>query len=121
MALKDGKLCCPLGDLEELDGGDCCIAGRVSVGDRSELGMVNLRSIGEIAADSGSPFLCELLDGEWLALDPYLVRLGELALADGEDSRSSVFTWTTSFDSGKLVCVRILGRAGRECSFFDAS
>ena len=92
MALKDGKLCCPLGDLEELNGGDCCIADRVSVGDRSELGMINLRSIGKIAADSGSPFLCELLNGEWLALDLWLIRLRELALADDEDSRFSVFT-----------------------------
>ena len=54
-------------------------------------------------------------------LDAYLVRLGELAPADGEDWRYSVFTQTPSFGSGRLVCVRILGRAGRDCSVFDAS
>ena len=57
MALKDGKFCSPLGDLIELDGGDYCSAGRVSAGERSEFGMVNLRSSGEIAAESVSPLL----------------------------------------------------------------
>ena len=54
-------------------------------------------------------------------LDPYLVRLGELAPADGEDWRYSVFTQTPSFGSDRLVCVRIFGRVGRECSLFEAS
>ena len=91
------------------------------MGDRSEFGMVNLRSIGEIAAESDSRFLWEPPDDEGLALGPCLVLLGELASADGEDWRYSVFTRSTSFGSGRLVRVKIVGRDGRECSFFEAS
>ena len=52
------------------------IAGRVSVGDRSELGMVNLRSIGDIATESESCLWGDtLLDGEWLVFDPFSIDL----------------------------------------------
>lgn len=44
------------------------------MGDLSELGMVNLRSIGEIATVSESAFPEDmLLEGEWADLNPSLV------------------------------------------------
>ena len=57
---SEGRLCWLLGDFAELDAGEFCIAGRASVG-RSELGMVNLRTIGESAAESASPVEGDLL------------------------------------------------------------
>ena len=76
IARREGRFCWPLGDFEDVDGGEFCIAGSVSVGDLSELGMVNLRSIGDIATES-EPSLLEdmLLGGEWLVLDTFSVRL----------------------------------------------
>ena len=60
---SEGRLCWLLGDFAELDAGEFCIAGRASVG-RSELGMVNLRTIGESAAESASPVGDLLLEDE---------------------------------------------------------
>lgn len=60
---SEGRLCWLLGDFAELDAGEFCIAGRASVG-RSELGMVNLRTIGESAAESVSPEGDLLLEDE---------------------------------------------------------
>ena len=60
---SEGRLCWLLGDFAELDAGEFCIAGNASVG-RSELGMVNLRTIGESAAESVSPGGDLLLDEE---------------------------------------------------------
>ena len=66
---SEGRLCWLLGDFAELDAGEFCIAGRASVG-RSELGMVNLRTIGESAAESASP-----VDGDLLLEDEELLSL----------------------------------------------
>ena len=78
---SEGRLCWLLGDFAELDAGEFCIAGRASVG-RSELGMVNLRTIGESAAESASP-------------------VGDLLLEDEESLRTSFsFGLRTPFATG---------------------
>ena len=72
---SEGRLCWLLGDFAELDAGEFCIAGRASVG-RSELGMVNLRTIGESAAESVSPEGDLLLEDEELPPASFSLGLG---------------------------------------------
>ena len=73
---SEGRLCWLLGDFAELDAGEFCIAGRASAG-RSELGMVNLRTIGESAAESASPVEGDLLlEDEELLFLPFSFDLG---------------------------------------------
>jgi len=50
LSCKEGRSCRPFGCLEDVDGGEHCIAGSVSAGDRKDVGMVYLRRTGEIAA-----------------------------------------------------------------------
>ena len=73
---SEGRLCWLLGDFAELDAGEFCIAGKASVG-RSEFGMVNLRTIGESAAESASPVEGDLLrEDEGLLFVSFSFNLG---------------------------------------------
>ena len=118
IARKEGRFCWLLADFVELHGGELCIAGRVSVGDLSEVGMVNFRSIGDIATESESSFPDSVvLEGEGLDLDPsslavvLLVAVLEFGIC--ERVCSSETSSTLSEDIEAPPSVRIFGRGGR--------
>lgn len=121
---SEGRLCWLLGDFAELEAGEFCIAGRASVG-RSELGMVNLRTIGESAAESASPVEGDLLledEGSLSASFPFGLSApfvtGSEALLEGAcalfEPRYAVF-----FVASGSVRVCIFRRAGFALSLFD--
>ena len=64
MACRGGKLCWPVGDLEESDDEGSCMAGNVSLGEPSEAGMAYFRRSGDRVPwkDSLRPELRRLLE-----------------------------------------------------------